>query len=151
MERLRQQRDAGMQLLRRHRADFLIVLFMSMLMLLGLVVIYSISPALTARINAAGNSLDQNHFMYRQVAYLLVGVLAFVVASLVPINFWKKHQGKLLVGGIVLSLVPVVFAATSLALCTNGACRWINLGFVSLQPAEILKFALLIFLAGFLP
>lgn len=150
MERLRQQRDAGMQLLRRHRADFLIVLFMSMLMLLGLVVIYSISPALTARINAAGNSLDQNHFMYRQVAYLLVGVLAFVVASLVPINFWKKHQGKLLVGGIVLSLVPVVFAATSLALCTNGACRWINLGFVSLQPAEILKFALLIFLAGFL-
>lgn len=135
---------------RRHRPDFLIVLFMAVLMLLGLVVIYSISPALTARINAAGNTLDQNHFMYRQVAYLLAGVAAFVVAALVPLDLWRKHKGKLLVGGLALSLVPVLAKGTSLALCTNGACRWINLGFVTLQPAEMLKFALVLFLAGFI-
>lgn len=123
---------------------------MSILMLLGLVVIYSISPALTARINAAGNTLDQNHFMYRQVVYLAVGVLAFIAASLVPIDWWRKYQNKLLIAGLVLCMVPIIASGTALSLCTNGACRWINLGFVTLQPAEIVKFALLIFLAGFL-
>jgi cell division protein FtsW len=119
-------------------------------MLLGLIVIYSISPALTARINAAGNTLDQNHFMYRQLAYLAVGLLAFGLASVVPLKFWQRHKGKILLGSLLLCLLPIIFASTSLALCTNGACRWINLGFVSLQPAEVVKFALVIFLAGFL-
>ncbi|HKX24078.1 MAG TPA: putative peptidoglycan glycosyltransferase FtsW [Candidatus Saccharimonadales bacterium] len=150
MESARRVARVGGAVVRRHRGDFLIVLFMSILMLLGLVVIYSISPALTARINAAGNTLDQNHFMYRQVAYLGVGVLAFVAASLVPIDWWKKYQNKLLIAGLILCLVPIVASGTALSLCTNGACRWINLGFVTLQPAEIVKFALLIFLAGFL-
>jgi cell division protein FtsW len=150
MSPVRRVAGAGAEIVRRHRGDFLIVLFMSILMLLGLVVIYSISPALTARINAAGNSLDQNHFMYRQVAYLGVGVLAFIAASFVPIDLWRKYQNKLLIGGLVLCMVPVLAQGTALSLCTNGACRWIDLGFVSLQPAEIVKFALLIFLAGFL-
>jgi cell division protein FtsW len=150
MERVRRVARVGGEVVRRHRGDFLIVLFMSILMLLGLVVIYSISPALTARINAAGNSLDQNHFMYRQVAYLGVGVLAFIAASLVPIDWWRKYQNKLLIAGLALCMVPVLASGTALSLCTNGACRWINLGFVTLQPAEIVKFALLIFLAGFL-
>jgi len=150
MESTRRIVRAGGEVIRRHRGDFLIVLLMSVLMLLGLVVIYSISPALTARINAAGNTLDQNHFMYRQVAYLGVGVLAFIAVSIVPLGFWRRYQNKLLIGGLILSLVPIVAAGTALSLCTNGACRWINLGFVSLQPAEVIKFALLIFLAGFL-
>lgn len=150
MERTRRVARAGAEVIRRHRGDFMIVLFMSILMLLGLVVIYSISPALTARINSAGNNLDQNHFMYRQVAYLGVGVLAFLAASLVPIDLWRKYQNKLLIAGLVLCMVPIVARGTALSLCTNGACRWIDLGFVSLQPAEIVKFALLIFLAGFL-
>ena len=147
MRRVARARDA---VVRRHRGDFLIVLFMSILMLLGLVVIYSISPALTARINAAGNSLDQNHFMYRQLIYLGVGVLAFIVVSLIPLDAWRKYQNKLLVAGLILCMVPILASGSALSLCTNGACRWINLGFVTLQPAEVVKFALLIFLAGFL-
>jgi cell division protein FtsW len=134
---------------RRHRADFLIVLLMSILMLLGLVVIYSISPALTARINAAGNQLDQNHFMYRQLAYLGIGLAAFVIASFVPLEWWRKYRARLLVVALIASLLPIILAGRSLALCTNGACRWIDLGFVSIQPAEFLKLALLVFLAGF--
>lgn len=136
---------------RKHRADFLLILLMAILMMLGLIVIYSISPALTARLNAAGNTLDQNHFMYRQVLYLSIGLGAFLVTAFMPIDFWRKHQTKLLVMSLILCLVPIVAARnSSLVLCTNGACRWINLGFVSLQPAEVLKFTLVIFLAGFL-
>ncbi|MGH7196290.1 MAG: FtsW/RodA/SpoVE family cell cycle protein [Candidatus Saccharimonadales bacterium] len=135
---------------RRHRPDVLMLLFMAILLLLGLIVIYAISPALTARINAAGNTLDQNHFMYRQLMYLAAGVLAFAVTALTPLGFWRKIQGKLLIGGIILGSLPFLLQQTPLALCANGACRWINLGFVTFQPAEVIKFALVIFLASFL-
>ncbi|MGD8374180.1 MAG: FtsW/RodA/SpoVE family cell cycle protein [Candidatus Woesebacteria bacterium] len=128
----------------------MLVLFMSILMLLGLIVIYSISPALTARINAAGNQLSQDYFMYKQLLYLLAGVVAFLIVSFIPLSFWQKNQGKILVGALILCLIPIVFAGSSFVLCTNGACRWLNLGFSTLQPAEALKFALLIFVAGFL-
>lgn len=150
--RTRQITDQTVGTLRRHRPDSLLVMCMIILMLVGLVVIYSISPALTARINAvtAESSLDQNHFMYRQIIYLALGIGAFVVASWLPLSLWTKYQNRLFVGALGLCLVPILFAATNLALCAGGACRWINLGFVSLQPAEIAKFALLVFLAGFL-
>lgn len=132
---------------RRHRSDMLLLLFMCILVLLGLIVIYAISPPLAAR---AGSDLDPNHYMYKQLIYLLYGVIAFVVAFMVPVDFWRKIQGKLLVVALVLSIMPVVLAATPIAICANGACRWLNLGFTSFQPAEFMKFALVIFLASFL-
>lgn len=133
---------------RRHRPDMLLLLFLSILLLLGLVVIYAISPALTARMG--GENLDQNMFMYRQLVYLGLGSAAFTATALVPISFWTKMQGKLLVGAIILGALPFLLQATPIGLCANDACRWIDLGFISFQPAEIMKFALVIFLAGFL-
>ena len=133
---------------RRHRPDTLMVLFLSILLLLGLVVIYAISPALTARIG--GENLDQNMFMYRQLIYLVVGVAAFAVTATIPLSFWSKFQGRLLIGAIILGTLPFLLQATPIGLCTNDACRWIDLGFTTFQPAEIMKFTLVIFLAGFL-
>lgn len=132
---------------RRHRPDLLLLLFLSILLLLGLVVIFAISPALTARM---GNTVDQNVFMYRQLFYLAAGLVAFGVMAVIPVAFWAKVQGRLLVGAIILGALPFLLQATPLGLCTNDACRWIDLGFISFQPAEAMKFALVIFLATFL-
>lgn len=146
------RRGAGTlaQGMRRHRPDMLLLLFISILLLLGLIVIYAISPALIAPLNAGGQDLDQNHYMYRQLLYLVIGVTAFVAVSFVPVEFWRKIQGKLLVGGLILGLLPFLLQATPIGLCANNACRWIALGPISFQPAEIMKFALVIFLASFL-
>ncbi len=133
---------------RRHRPDKVLLLFICILLLLGLVIIYSISPALIARLG--DNTTDQNIYLYRQLLFLAAGGVAFAITTLVPANFWAKYKGKLLVGGIILCALPFVFQATSLAICANGACRWLNLGFTSFQPAEALKLALIIYLAGFL-
>jgi len=124
------------------------LLFLSILLLLGLVVIYAISPALTARIG--GENLDQNLFMYRQVIYLAVGLVAFAVTAAIPLNFWGKFQGRLVIAALILGALPFLLQATPIGLCTNDACRWIDLGFTTFQPAEFMKFALVLFLAGFL-
>jgi cell division protein FtsW len=136
--------------IRRHRPDMQLLLFTAILALLGLVVIYAISPALIARVNTGGFGLDDNYFLYRQLGYLLAGIAAFAGAYMVPLGWWRRHSGKLVVAGIVLSLLPFLLQATPIASCVNGACRWIDVGFLTFQPAEFMKLTLVVFLAGFL-
>ncbi|HSW81130.1 MAG TPA: putative peptidoglycan glycosyltransferase FtsW [Candidatus Saccharimonas sp.] len=140
-------RDRATTIVRRHRPDMLLLLFMGILVLLGLIIIYAISPPLAAR---AGSDVDPNHYMYKQLLYLVFGVGAFVAAFIIPIDFWRKFRGKLLVGALVLGVMPFLLQATPIGLCANGACRWLQFGFISFQPAELMKFALVIFLAAFL-
>jgi cell division protein FtsW len=141
------ERLARAPFMRRHKPDMLLLLFMCILVLLGLIIIYAISPPLAAR---AGQDLDPNHYMYRQLLYLLIGVGAFMVTFLTPADWWRKVQGKLMIGALVLGTLPFVLQATPIGLCANGACRWLDFGVISFQPAEIMKFALVVFLASFL-
>jgi cell division protein FtsW len=145
---LRRESTGRAPIARKHRPDMLMLLFLSILLLLGLVVIYAISPALTARIG--GENLDQNMFMYRQVIYLALGLAAFTALATIPLNFWSKFHGKLIIAALILGAAPFVLQATPIGLCTNDACRWIDFGFITFQPAEFMKFALILFLAGFL-
>lgn len=140
------------QFFRKHRPDYLITLSMVLLMLLGLVVIYAVSPALAERINATSggeHALDHNHFMYRQLQYLAIGIAAFAITSLVPLELWRRFSMQLLVAAVGCSLL-LVLLPSALTISVNGATRWIDLGFISFQPAELLKFSLVIFMAGFL-
>ncbi|HEX4662667.1 MAG TPA: putative peptidoglycan glycosyltransferase FtsW [Candidatus Saccharimonadales bacterium] len=138
---------------RRHRPDYLIVLFMGILSLLGLIVLYAISPARVELINSNdAGSLDTNHFMQKQLLYLLVGLVAFGITATISLKFWHKIREKLLwlsLGACGL-LTVIGWLHIKLAQCTYGACRWYDFGFFTFQPAEVLKFGLLIFLAGFL-
>lgn len=137
---------------RRHRADNRLMLFMGLLVLVGLVVLFAISPYQIHRINSEGGELDQSHYMLKQLSYLAIGTGAFIAAMLTPLRIWKKLAGPLLIAAIVLSMLLALLGALSAppAMCFNGACRWFDLGIVSFQPAEFLKFALLIYIAAFL-
>lgn len=139
---------------RRHRPDYQIVLFMGLLMLIGLVVLYSISPARVELINANTDStLDAAHFMQRQLVSLAAGLAVFSVAAFLPVRYWKKYAWPLLLTGFIactaLALLGLVMDG-GLIIKTNGAVRWFNFGFMSFQPAELLKFGLIIFGATFL-
>lgn len=137
---------------RRHRPDYQIVLFTGMLVLIGLVTLFSISQARVVAINANGGDLNQLYFMIRQLAYVLIGVVAFVVAAQVPLAFWRSIAGKLMVFALGLSVFLWLSGLLGLpwALNAGGATRWYNLGFISFQPAEVLKFGVLLFMAALL-
>ncbi|HEU5187298.1 MAG TPA: putative peptidoglycan glycosyltransferase FtsW [Candidatus Saccharimonadales bacterium] len=134
---------------RRHRPDMPMLLCIITLILLGLIVIYAISPALIARLSDS-TEISQNYFLYRQLIYIGLGLGAFTLATAIPLGWWRKNSAKLLLIGLVLSTLPFILQATPLALCVNGACRWIDLGPISFQPVEILKLTLLVFIAGFI-
>ncbi|HET6622552.1 MAG TPA: FtsW/RodA/SpoVE family cell cycle protein, partial [Candidatus Saccharimonadales bacterium] len=140
------------QLIRRHQPDYQIFMFAGILILVGLIVLFAISPARVALINASGQHIDESQFMFKQCLNLVIGVMAFVVAANLPFSFWKKHTNKFLLGGLAACVLLAILSIgqTAPALCINGACRWYNLGFASFQPAEFLKFGVLLFLTGFL-
>ncbi len=148
MERVR----AVKNLVRRHRPDYPMIIFVGILLLLGLIVLYAISPARTQIINEAGASLDQAHFMQRQLLYLAVGIGAFIFAANVPLNFWKKYAGRLLSVALIACVLLTVLGSlhAPIVQCSLGACRWFDLGFINFQPAELVKFGMLLYLAGFL-
>lgn len=140
-------------LVRRHRPDYQIVLFMGLLVLLGLVVLYAISPARVELINQGGHDLDQTHFMQKQLLYLLIGLSGFVTAASLSPRLWQRYAGELLLLGaglcILLSFLGL-FLDGGIIIETGGATRWFNLGLGSFQPAELLKFGILLFTASFL-
>ena len=142
---------------RRHRPDYRITLFMGLLMLIGVIVMYAIGPARANLLNSL-NSTDfytGNYFVIKQVASLIVAGIAFAVLATVPFSTLQRNGWKFVQLGF--GLCALLFVAGNIlhinAVATNtlGAYRWFNLGPLgSFQPAEFLKFSLLIYMAGFL-
>lgn len=128
---------------RRHRPDYLLVLCIAILLAIGLVVIYSVSPAISARLVG---DVDPNHFMYRQLLFLLLGSGVFAVASIVPLSLWGKLQ-KYIIWFAVISFVFLL--VPFLSINYGGATRWVSIGPINYQPAELLKFGLLFAMALF--
>lgn len=138
----------ALKLGRKHRPDYFMVVLIIALALIGLVVLFSISPALTG-----GNDAASTWFMLRQVAFLAAGVAAFFIASRVPLDVWRKHGSKIFVIALIVCFILPIMGWLSIppAHCTLGACRWFSLGDIgTFQPAELLKFGTVLFVSGFL-
>ncbi len=113
----------------------------AVLISIGLVVVYSISPGLSA-----SQHISQNYFVTKQIIDAGLGVLAFVLASQMPASFWYKSAVPLAVVAIVGSLIVMITPIDAV----YQAHRWIRLGGFSFQVAELIKLALIVNLAVFL-
>lgn len=128
---------------RRHRPDYILMLCMMILLAIGLIVIYSVSPAISAQLIG---DVNPNHFMYRQILFLLLGLGVFTFTSLMPLLIWDKLHKYIIwiaVGSFFLLLIP------ALSLNYGGAIRWVRIGPINYQPAELLKFGLIFNMALF--
>jgi len=130
--------EGGLQ--RRHRPDFVLLIISAILLAIGLIVVFSISPALGAQKN-----VSESYFVNKQLGAILLGIISFAVVSNVPPKFWRKLEIPLLVGACIASIAVRVFGEE-----INGAYRWIQVGGLSFQAAELIKMALIVWLAGFL-
>ncbi len=140
------KREAGTDR-RKHRPDYGLVVVIGLLLLLGLVTIFAISPALVQRGGASDLIGGDHHYAYRQLLAVLIGVGVFATLATVPLTFWQKIQPLLIVGALALSTVILI---PGVGQEISGATRWIIIGPLSLQPSELVKFALVIYLASFL-
>ena len=141
--------------IRRHRPMYQIALYMGLLLMLGLVVMYALGPQRANVLNYAyGTHYDSNFFFNKQLVSVVIAVAAFAVCALLPLAWVNKYAKQIFLTGLILCLLLVVMGAIlhlPIAKDTNGAYRWFYLGQLgSLQPSELLKYGVLVFLAGFL-
>lgn len=126
---------------RAHRGDYVLALAIFTLMSVGLIIIYSISPILSQKL--VGNA-DRNYYFLNQIKYIGIGLVIWVLASSIRYDVWKRYAGIML-GASILGLVALLIPGISHA--SHGATRWIDVGPFSIQPAEIMKIALILYLA----
>jgi cell division protein FtsW len=109
---------------------------------LGLVMITSASSEVAAA--QSGNPL---YMMIRHIIYLVLGIGACGVTLMIPIATWQRLGWWLLMGAFGL-LIAVLLPGIGREV--NGSMRWIGFSFFNVQPSEIAKVFVVIFLAGYL-
>lgn len=120
--------------------DYSLLFIVLFLLGFGLVMIYSASSY-----EAFQEYEDTTFYMKRQLTAIVIGMVLMIIVSNIPYHFWERFA---LLGYIVsMALIPVVL--TPLGVESHGARRWIKIpgiGF-NLQPAEVAKLCLILFLA----
>lgn len=140
--------------MRRHRPDFVILVLMAALMVVGLIVVYAIGPTWARFQNSVfDQDLSDWHFFMKHIVSVAVAVVAFAAAYLVPIKTTKRLSRVILGAGFALCIfMAIASLAGGLGVVdtVNGSASWIYVGAFSFQPAELLKIGLILYLAGYL-
>lgn len=114
--------------------DYTLLFTVLFLLGFGLVMIYSTS------------SYESGTAYLKQQAFASVlGLIAMVFVARVDYHFWEKFS----VLALIVSCVLILLLLTPLGITRNGATRWLNFG-ISLQPAEVAKIGMILFLASFI-
>jgi cell division protein FtsW len=101
---------------------------------LGLAMVASAST-----VDAFKNTSNAASTFVRQGAFALIGGLALIIASNLPLAFYKRTANLLLLSTLGLQLITVLFGTE-----INGNRNWLDLGFTSIQPSEFLKIGLIL-------
>ncbi|MDR2891733.1 MAG: putative lipid II flippase FtsW [Deltaproteobacteria bacterium] len=123
------------------RPDWFFLGLVLVLLGLGLTMVFSASGVASIRLHD-----DPYYFFRRQMIFAALGLICMYVAYKIPRLKLEKLQYLMLFGCLALLLL----ALSPLGVSVNGARRWINLGFIRLQPMEFAKIALVFYLAFFL-
>lgn len=121
--------------------DYILFYTIFLLLAIGIVMVYS-SSSYWAMMNKDFNN-DSMYFLKRQGAFGLLGAGVMIFMMSIDYHKLKKWCGWIMLFAIVC-LVSVLFIGK----VVNGARRWLVFGPINLQPSEVAKYAIVIFLAA---
>lgn len=120
--------------------DYVLVIVTALLVLVGLLALSSASSAL-----AYSKFNDSFHFLKQQSIHALLGLFLFLFFSIYPYSKLRPFAFHLWIASFIM-LVGVLIPG--IGVTRNNVQSWIDLGFISFQPVEIVKLFLIIYLAG---
>ena len=116
--------------------DFVLFATIMLLVAIGVVMVYSASSYYSAfKFN------DPEYYLKKQLMWACVGCIFMITAIKIDYHIIKKYTGMIMIITVIFLLAVFAFPAI------NGAKRWIPLGFASIQPSEITKYTIVIFMA----
>ncbi len=126
---------------KRPSIDYVLLILTGVLLVLGLVMLWSAST-----VESEKNFGTSSYYIVHQLLYGVgLGLIAMYILSRIDYHFWKK----VIPVALVVSLIALVLVKVpGIGFSANGATRWIHLGPLFFQPAEVAKLAIILYLAG---
>lgn len=121
--------------------DYSIIVAMALLIAFGLVMIYSSSMAVT--IMKFDPPRPSHYFFMKQLQWLAVGAIAFLTAMILPYKIYERFMKVILLVSLLLLVLVLMTGSVY-----NYSQRWISIGGFTLQPSELAKLGLIIYLAA---
>ncbi|MFO1391284.1 MAG: putative lipid II flippase FtsW [Agitococcus sp.] len=119
----------------------LLMLAVAVLACLGVTIVGSASMSI-----ASADFNDPFYFFRRHLIYMFMAVTAAVIVANIPLALWRKWMPVILiVAGVLLVLV-----LTPLGKRVNGSARWLGVGPLTIQPSEVAKFAVVLYMSNYL-
>lgn len=115
-----------------------------LLMLFGMVMVYSASVALPDSPKYA--SYSNLHFLTRQAIFVAISVVAGAVVFRIRIETWQKWAPYLFAITLILLLLVLI---PGVGKGVNGAKRWLSLKVINLQPSELMKLFIVLYAADY--
>ena len=110
------------------------------LVCLGTIMVFSASYP-----HALAAGKDMLYYGKRQIGFVAFGLFVMLGASFFPYRWLRNRVAKIIYAGTMLLLVLVLVFGVS----EGEAKRWLDLGFTSIQPSEIMKFSLILIMAWY--
>lgn len=115
-----------------------------LLMLFGMVMVYSASIALPDSPKYAGYS--HAHFLVRQAIFIVISLFAGLIAFRMRIEDWQRWAPYLFVGTLVLLVLVLI---PGIGKGVNGSKRWLPFKVFNLQPSELMKLFVVLYAADY--
>jgi len=125
--------------LEKKHPDFVLFIIVMTLVAIGICLVFSSTYIMGYKWYE-----DSYYFLKKQILFVLISLGAFFFGLFMDYHFYRKIILPLLIISILL-LVAVFIPG--IGRLVGGARRWIQLGFISPQPSEIAKFAIILYIA----
>ena len=131
---------AGFSKFLNNSVDFTLVITVLLLLSLGLVMVLSASSP------TALQKYDKSYYFFiRQLIFAVLGIFGMYFVSKIDYRIYQKFYKHAWILSAILLVLVLVIGTDS-----HGAKRWIDLGFTTFQPSELVKFFMIIFYGGIL-
>ncbi len=127
----------------RGKMDFSLLLVISALCAFGLVMVFSASYYYAQHYSGANN--DSFYYLKRQILYLAIGYPVMLLVSMIDYRIIERLRSLFMAISIIL-LIAVLLWGRDL----NGGKRWLVIAGISIQPSELAKFGLMIFMCSYM-
>ncbi len=124
--------------------DVALTWIVTALLAIGLVMVYSASIA-TAEAGKFTN-YQPTYYLVRHAIFILVGLVAGIIAFQIPTQMWQKYAPYLFLVGVLLLIVVLI---PGVGKSVNGSRRWLPLVIVNLQPSELMKLFAVLYAADY--
>lgn len=128
---------------RKKNPDYFLTIAIFILIMFGLVAIYSVSKYFSLQITEGEND---KYFLVKQLQWVGTGMIIWIVFQAIDYKFWQKNSKYMLFATLFFLVLPIIFGHDN----DRSSTRWMSIAGQQFQPSELAKLSLILYLSSWL-